>query len=377
MDFLTTSQREEVSDQIHNTIGYSDSVRKILFSDVNKQFKALLSRDDIDTFQLDLDLVALNGTGRLVDGTIPFESWLTAAARYVKPFPDASQVIQEALALVTSKLTSATPIVAPLPPSASTIDAVITEKIINQDDLLSYVFLRGGTLAGAAVARMRVGRYEGGQLLKSAAGNSINYLGTGWLLTNELIITNHHVVNARDQNEQPASTADFTLQAENALVQFDFDADGTEGMWVKAVRLEAADFLLDYTILRLESPVQRAPLVLLPDQIQVSPNKPKTVNIIQHPSGNSKKVALRNNHIFDTPYPKVRYFTDTETGSSGSPVFDDNWRVIALHRASSLVSGVSYQGQKTAWVNEGIQIKAILNHLQSTNIPLLAEINPH
>ena len=376
MELLTTNQRNEVSDATYNAIGYPDNIRRIFFSDVNRQFKALLPRDGTELVQLELDLVELNRTGRLTDGTVPFESWLNAAARYLRPYPDASQVIQQALATVASQLTSAQPIVAPLPPSATTINAVITEKAISQDDMLSYAFLRGGMQAGVAVARMRVARYEGGQLLKSAGGNSVNYLGTGWLLTNDLIITNHHVINARDQNEPPATSADFKLQAQNTRVQFDFDAENTEGTWVEVAGLEAANLPLDYTILRLAAPVQRPPLPLLSDQIQVVPDKPKTVNIIQHPNGKAKKVALRNNHIFDAPYPKVRYFTDTETGSSGSPVFDDDWRVIALHRASSLVGGVSYQGQKTAWVNEGVQIKAILDHLQSTNAPLLTEIIP-
>lgn len=50
--------------------------------------------------------------------------------------------------------------------------------------------------------------------------------------------------------------------------------------------------------------------------------------------GYAKKVTLRNNNLFETAFPCVRYFTDTEAGSSGAPVFNDNWEVIALHRAT-------------------------------------------
>lgn len=74
-------------------------------------------------------------------------------------------------------------------------------------------------------------------------------------------------------------------------------------------------------------------------------------------------MALRNNHVYDCPYPRLRYFTDTQRGSSGSPVFDDGWRVIALHRATSFVQNVTFQGKSTGWVNEGVQMEAILAHL--------------
>ena len=75
------------------------------------------------------------------------------------------------------------------------------------------------------------------------------------------------------------------------------------------------------------------------------------LNIIQHPSGHPKRVALRNNLLTDADATTIRYFTDTLTGSSGSPVFSDEWKVIGLHRGSTSVAGVSFQGRDTAVVN--------------------------
>ena len=60
----------------------------------------------------------------------------------------------------------------------------------------------------------------------------------------------------------------------------------------------------------------------------------------------------------------IRYETDTEPGSSGSPVFDNGWEIIALHhsggdRAPSDPSG-------NTWLNnEGIRIDAIVKDLLS------------
>ena len=86
------------------------------------------------------------------------------------------------------------------------------------------------------------------------------------------------------------------------------------------------------------------------------------MNIIQHPEGRSKKIAIRNNLVTHSTETELRYFTDTMGGSSGAPVFNDSWEVVALHRGSTVVRGVNFQGNDTAWVNVGTQITAILHH---------------
>jgi endonuclease/exonuclease/phosphatase family metal-dependent hydrolase len=70
----------------------------------------------------------------------------------------------------------------------------------------------------------------------------------------------------------------------------------------------------------------------------------------------------------------VRYRTDTEPGSSGSPVFNNSWDLVALHHAGWR------DGTNTA-TNEGIRLAAIVSHLiggprrESSDVaPLLALI---
>ena len=52
------------------------------------------------------------------------------------------------------------------------------------------------------------------------------------------------------------------------------------------------------------------------------------------------------------------------SGSSGSPVFNDQWQVVALHRASTYVAQVEFQGKTTAYVNVGTHMSAILDDLE-------------
>lgn len=103
------------------------------------------------------------------------------------------------------------------------------------------------------------------------------------------------------------------------------------------------------------------------------------MSIIQHPRGNPKQVAIRENRVIDVFDDFVHYVTDTEPGSSGSAVFNDQWEVISLHHSG--VPKKDKQGKiltkdnqiwtknmgedKIAWIgNEGIRVSSIVKELE-------------
>jgi hypothetical protein len=85
------------------------------------------------------------------------------------------------------------------------------------------------------------------------------------------------------------------------------------------------------------------------------------VYVIGHPAGAGLKFSIRGNDLlaYDEAETKIHYTAPTEPGSSGSPVFSPQWKLIAIHHAGSSKmrridgSAGSYEA------NEGITLEAI------------------
>jgi endonuclease G, mitochondrial len=375
MSFFDPNRLDQIKDAIISKVGYGADIRNILFANINPAYTYLLPVLNNPLLQLINDLNELNDVKMLSDGTVPFRIYLDQAGRILKPFPDSSEIIQKSVSDLSHKTLKTDPVSNPQLPSQPVVEKMVQEKIILKNDMVYYQWLEQGFLAGISVGLIKVPRYDN-EVPKFLTGNEpAIYLGTGWLIGAGLVITNHHVINARDDNEPDASNQDFTLQGNNASIVFEFNSKNAAGITVQSVKLEAFDKALDYSIFRLANKTDRKPLRLRAEKLQLNQDEPQVVNIIQHPMGEPKKVALRNNHIYESKYPTIRYFTDTDFGTSGSPVLDDTWQVVGLHRAGAYVGQIQYNGQSTAWVNEGVQIKAIMEHLSSNYPALLAEIN--
>lgn len=348
--------------------------RNALLSFVDQNLVANLNVIGNPQLQLRSDLVELNRIERLADGSVPLQLWLSTASSLA-----AGRVEEAVFAKYQEKVTAYAAGLPPLPDPASLREVVNNEAIVHQDDMLDFTFLGQGMAAGASVAKLLVPRFDGGAQTFDAAGRPMLYYGTGWLAARDLVVTNHHVINARSAGEPVSSEQDLVAQATGTTVKFDFDSPDAAGTDIGVQQLEAWDSLngLDFAILRLQGPMNdRMPLRVWPHRLAYARGDYRPVNIIQHPEGNAKRVACRNNLVTATDATTVRYFTDTLAGSSGSPVFDDAWNVVALHRGSRSVQGVNFQGRTTAAVNFGTQVTAILDHLRDQHPALLAEIEP-
>jgi endonuclease G len=189
------------------------------------------------------------------------------------------------------------------------------------------------------------------------AARSVGYVGfnskpvraTCFLVGPQLILTNHHVFG---------SSAD----ADDAYIQFGyqerFNGDLTDPARIACdTTLFVTDQALDFSLVALATNPGLPYLNLRHAQ---APALESHIAIIQHPSGAPLQVAMRDHALVWADDRFIQYLTNTEYGSSGSPVFDDYWQVIALH--SQRVRDPKEVGSIVWYRNQGTRMQAILNN---------------
>ncbi len=209
------------------------------------------------------------------------------------------------------------------------------EKVHEQADFLPARFLQDGANLVPAVCRMRV-----------LAPNGNRYTGTGFLIAPGFIMTNNHVLETPQWAADSQAIFDFQEGGESFRVALEPD------------RFFLTDEALDFTIVACDRRLVEGitPVALLQNSALIARND--RVYIIQHPAGRPKEVVLRNNDVIRVRDRVVWYRADTEGGSSGSPVFNEDWQLVALHHA-----GWKEGGSDRA-TNEGISLPAIIRYLQ-------------
>ncbi len=192
------------------------------------------------------------------------------------------------------------------------------ERIIGRDDLVSSTFLERGAAAASSVCCVRL---DGTRI------------GTGFLVGPRLLMTNAHVIPSRDE-------------AASCTAEFDFE-DARDGGGVDpsvVFRLAPEEFFvaspeddLDYALVAVKAKSGARELkgfgFLRLDPAVGKVLRGEPLNIIQHPDGAPKRVALRQNRFTALLERFMHYETDTMPGSSGSPVFNDQWQVVCLHHS--------------------------------------------
>jgi hypothetical protein len=114
---------------------------------------------------------------------------------------------------------------------------------------------------------------------------------------------------------------------------------------------------LDATIVSLETtPPGVTPCSTARRLPPLGMSPPPRAFIVGHPSGEVQPMfSIQDNLMLDYDATRVHYRAPTEPGSSGSPVFDRRWKLIALHHSGSdqmpmLHGGGTYQANEGIWV---------------------------
>lgn len=261
-----------------------------------------------------------------------------------------------------------------------TVSKEFFERILAGNELQDVNYLARGARAARAVARI---------VIKTQSGQLVGY-GTGFLIAPLVLITNHHVL-------------DSASAASRSQAQFEFEVD-IDGNLLSAVAFTLLPNQLFFTSEKLDFTV-----VAVAPQPEVGPGslgeygylpllgvtgkvaEGEWLTIIQHPNGDRKQVCVRENKLLKRDQDVLWYSTDTLGGSSGSPTFNNDWFVVALHHSGipeesngriQTLSGQDYDPtrhteQDIKWIaNEGIRVSRIVDTLAQAlpNHPLLQPV---
>ncbi len=267
-----------------------------------------------------------------------------------------AQLTREQAEMISTAIeASAEPVKVGRKPAAAAAKPVGPEAILGSTlDFVGVAFLERGRRAADAVGRV-------------AFLNEMPQ-GTGFLVGPNLFLTNHHVIPTPQDAARLQVQFDYERDKANALrvpTTFLFDpklcfvTDGIEGLDYTLIglggRRSGARALDEFGFLVLSNAGDKHMLG-------------EIANLVQHPDGRFKELVLRENHLVarDETLQVLHYVADTEQGSSGSPVFNNEWEPIALHHWGGPWHEVmGTDGQPLAReINEGIRISAIVTDLE-------------
>jgi V8-like Glu-specific endopeptidase len=221
------------------------------------------------------------------------------------------------------------------------------EAILGPDRYLSLNWYRTGLKRCRAVARIQTADEQA--------------VGTGFLVAGPdlhpdlpplVVVTNGHVV-PEELDPGHAHVAFHGLD-EDPGRQARFRV--AQQWWYQP----SADRGLDTTVLELDGYPQDVVPTPLAKGLPPRPLSHRRAYVIGHPGGSAQpQFSLQDNILLDYDHRVLHYRSPTEGGSSGSPVSDDEWRLIGLHHAGGTGMAQLNRAGGTYAANEGITIDAI------------------
>jgi V8-like Glu-specific endopeptidase len=188
-------------------------------------------------------------------------------------------------------------------------------------------------------------------------------LGTGFLVSRNLLLTNFHVLQG-----EGVTLESINAEAQNLLLRFGYFTTNigktTDG---QTFRLEQTQPVvqysptekLDYVLLRVEDKISNANEVKQADcDFAGTLSRGMGLTVLQHPEGESMKLAVSRDGITSILHDSglVQYATKTAGGSSGSPCFNEEWKVVALHHAE--------RSKAFGSIREGILLSSIYQEIK-------------
>ncbi len=252
-----------------------------------------------------------------------------------------------------------------------------TERILGVEDFQDVIILEKMRKQSKAVCRL------------TRRGDAI---GTGFLIAESLIITNHHVIT--DVADSMDMIAEFDYELNPSLTvgeKTSFRLTPQKFFLTSSLEQDpnVANSGLDFTIIGIEETSLDGKPISQYDPLYLDGNLGKIIKgeccvVIQHPSGRPKKIVLTGNAFFSETTTRLIYESDTLPGSSGAAVIAlGTGELIALHHSglprtdsqnriltkSGDVATPNTDDDDIDWIaNEGIKISCIVNAIRTSQL---------
>ncbi|MCH9683536.1 MAG: TRAFs-binding domain-containing protein [Deltaproteobacteria bacterium] len=215
-------------------------------------------------------------------------------------------------------------------------------------------------------------------------------VGTGFLVPGNalspkwspelLLITNYHVIN--EQGRRPGRRPSRARVAFNDVAiphspQGIYEVQRV--VWESSIAGfdERPPTSVDICVLQLVGGAQidwEPPLA--PQGQPPVPCKNERLYVVGHPSGGDLHIALYDNRIIESDQTLLHYRSHTESGNSGSPLFNKQWQLVGVHHAGRGIHPVTEKRTYLRGIadpavrrhaNEGFTLKSIREHIAKTS----------
>ncbi len=242
------------------------------------------------------------------------------------------------------------------------------ERVLGSNDFFHVNYLERGLLASRSVGRVSI----------RTSKTAVEGHGTGFLIAPGVMITNNHVISSKAKAKHSLLEMNYQYDINGKLLAVEYFDLLPEKLYLTHKKL-------DFTIVAVK-PVSQSgaalssfgilPLIAEVGKVVLG----EYLTVIQHPDEQPKQLAVRENQFISIDDDFLRYRTDTAEGSSGSPVFNDQWEVVAVHHSSHseqnskgqvlLTDGTIYRSEadwdRINWIaNEGTRVSRIVQIIKA------------
>jgi endonuclease G len=245
------------------------------------------------------------------------------------------------------------------------------ERLLGNNDLVDEFYLQRALVAARPVMRI---------ILRDAAGRERGW-ATGFMVSPRLMLTNWHVFSTQAETTNAIAEAQYVLDiAGNPAPSYRFAVRGD--------LFYTSNQQLDFALVAVEPSAQdgRTPLAQFGyHRLIAEPNKIRegeSMTLIQHPGGERRQFAIRENQLLSIREQFLWYKSDTAPGSSGAPAFNDSFQVVALHHSgaarrdangryilrdgTTVASLEGIDDSRIDWIaNEGLRVSVLCAYLRA------------